>query len=165
MTRARGARRPRVLLVDDEGCVLLFRIVDDVDTKPPLWITVGGGVELGEDLADTAARELREETGTSVGASDLGAPIAVCRGDWEFRGVPLSSEDWFFAWRTTRFTPSLDGLTDLERDVTESWRWWSTAELDATDEWIVPGGLADLVRRIAADDLPDQPVELPWNAP
>jgi hypothetical protein len=46
------ANRPsaRIVLVDDEGCVPLFRIVDALDTKPPVWITPGAGVERGEDL-------------------------------------------------------------------------------------------------------------------
>jgi len=87
-----------VLLVDETGRVLLFRIVDALDTKPPIWITPGGGVEPGETLAESAARELEEETGLLVEPATLGAPVAVCRGDWEFRGLPLYSEDWFFAF-------------------------------------------------------------------
>jgi len=29
----------------------------------------------------------------------------VCRGNWEFRGIPYFSENWFFAWRTITFEP------------------------------------------------------------
>ena len=90
----------RVVVVDEHGCVLLFRIDDPQDTKPPVWITPGGGVEPGEEPVATAARELHEETGLLLDPGDLGEPVAVCRGAWTFRGTPLYSEDWFFAVRT-----------------------------------------------------------------
>jgi 8-oxo-dGTP pyrophosphatase MutT (NUDIX family) len=152
----------RVVLVDDDGCALLFRIVDPLDPKPPVWITTGGGVEPGEDLVEAARRELREETGLVVDAVELGMPVAVCRGEWEFRGVPLWSEDWFFALRVDRFDPSDAEWTDLERDLHVAWRWSTAGEIDATDEVVLPACLADVVRRIVRGERTPEPVELPW---
>jgi 8-oxo-dGTP pyrophosphatase MutT (NUDIX family) len=153
-----------VVVVDAIGSVLLFRIEDTMDTKPPVWITPGGGVEPGESLAEAAAREFLEETGVCVDPRALGEPIAACRGDWEFRGLPLYSEDWFFALRADRFAPSADGWTDLERELHASWRWWTPAELETTNEAVLPAGLAAVVRDVAQGRLSSPPIELPWKS-
>lgn len=154
----------RVIVVDEAGCVLLVRIDDPRDTNPPIWVTPGGAVEPGEELASAASRELYEETGLAVDPDRLGAPVAVCRGEWIHRGVPLYSIDWFFAWRSARFEPTHDGLTELERDVHDTWHWWSCQEIEATTEIVRPTGLAGLARQTALGHHPDEPVELPWRA-
>lgn len=162
MTERSSRPSARVLVIDETGSVLLCRITDALDTKPPVWITPGGGIEPGEEPAEAASRELREETGVVVSSSALGAPVAVCRGDWEFRGVPLYSEDWFFALRTERFDPTDDGLTDLERELHDCWRWWSPDEIEVAEEAVLPAGLASVVRAVSRDALGPAPLELPW---
>ncbi len=152
-----------MVVVDEIGSVLLFRIVDPMDTKPPVWITPGGGLEPGESLAEAAARELLEETGVRVDPRELRDPIAMCRGDWEFRGEPLYSEDRFFGLRAHRFVPSTDRWTDLEHELHASWRWWMPEELEATNEAVLPAGLADVVRDVAVGRFPSPAIELPWT--
>ncbi len=152
----------RVIVIDRTGSVLLFRIEDPQDPKPPLWITPGGGVEPGESLGEAAARELAEETGVVVDPAELGEPVAICQGDWTFRGQPLYSVDSFFAWRTERFEPSTVGWEPLEHELHAAWRWWTIEELDTTNQPVLPSRLADVVRLIMQGATGTSPMELPW---
>ena len=40
-------------------------------------------------------------------------------------------------------------------------RWWTIDEMAATDDRLVPGNLAALVRSLLRDGLPENPIELP----
>jgi 8-oxo-dGTP pyrophosphatase MutT (NUDIX family) len=155
----------RVVVVDDSGCVLLVRILDARSTKPPLWITPGGSVEEGESLREAAARELGEETGLWIHPKRLGRPLAVSSGEWIYRDAPLFSEDWFFGLRVPRYSPQIDGYTDLEREVHGTWHWWRPDELVAPSEIVIPRGLQDVIALIVeGTDTDPEPVVLPWTA-
>ena len=153
----------RVLLLDDADRVLLVEIDDEVGGLPRVWITPGGGIEPGETIAQAAVRELREETGVPTTIEALGEPVAFATGSWTYRSTPMVSVDWFFVLRTSAVALRDDGWTPLEREVHRGWRWWTPEELDATEEPIVPGGLAAIVVRLASGWRPTAgPVELEW---
>ena len=61
-----------VIPVDDDGRVILLR--RGFDPGAGLWTFPGGFVELGESVADAAARETEEELGMAVA---LGAVVGV----------------------------------------------------------------------------------------
>jgi 8-oxo-dGTP pyrophosphatase MutT (NUDIX family) len=134
----------RVIVADHDGCILLLRTVDDVESTS-FWITPGGGLDPGEPPRAGALRELAEETGLEAGA-DLRGPVAIERVTWRFRGEALTGDNWFFFLRTPRFEVRTDGWTPLEREVHHEVRWWHLADLERSDAAVFPSGLAGIAR-------------------
>ena len=130
----------RIILLDPQGRVLLFRF--DPDDRPPLWCTPGGALDPGEDYANAARRELREETGF-----DLPCGPEIARRYVEFitiEGVPVSADERYFLVRAPSDVIDTGGHTALEQRVMTRWRWCTLAELAALDEQYFPEDLIQL---------------------
>src|SRR5215472_9958292 len=100
-------RSARVLLLDASDRLLLVQ-------SGGAWLVPGGGVEEGEELADAAARELREETGLAVAPADL-HPVAYTTGHADLGWASGLFRDDFFFCRVTGHQVDLAGLTEFER--------------------------------------------------
>jgi 8-oxo-dGTP pyrophosphatase MutT (NUDIX family) len=158
----------RVVLLDDGGSVLLLCGSDPAlagQTAPRWWFTVGGERLPSELLAQTAARELAEETGLRVDPAELVGPIWRRDAVFEFNGEELDSQEFFFVHRTHRFEPSTAGRTRLEQHYLHGHRWCDAAEiarLAATGETVYPLQLGERLTEAnrAADvvgGVPPQP--------
>jgi 8-oxo-dGTP pyrophosphatase MutT (NUDIX family) len=140
----------RVLLLDGDGRVLLFRFVDPV-SGAPFWITPGGGLEGNETFEDAAKRELFEETG--VVADDRLSPCVWTRtldivyGDRRFR-----QHERYFVLREDR--PGIDTARMHDYEVTDltEHRWWSVDEIHASPERFAPSRLAALLPSLLSED-------------
>jgi 8-oxo-dGTP pyrophosphatase MutT (NUDIX family)/2'-5' RNA ligase len=140
----------RVLVVDEDGAVLLLQGCDPAQLDRGVWwFTPGGGLDEGETSADGARRELFEETGLAVG--DLGKVVFHRVTRFDFEGVHYRQEEDFFCVRVPRFVIDDTGWSDVERRSVLGHRWWTQAELDVTDETVFPESLAELLREILAD--------------
>lgn len=147
----------RVVLLDETGAVLLFRGSDPALADAPIWwFTVGGAVEPGEALAQTAAREVGEETGLLVAPAALVGPLWRRTAVFDFDGDQIRSEELFFVHRTVRFEPSMGGHTALERRTIHGYRWCDETmirELVAKGETVYPQQLGELLKE--ANSLAD----------
>jgi 8-oxo-dGTP pyrophosphatase MutT (NUDIX family) len=158
-------RSARVVLLDKAHRILLLRAHIDPDEpgRGHCWVTPGGGVEDGETLAEAAARELREETGLSVGPEALGPQVAVVSGYADLGWAEGVFRDDFFHLRVTAHEVDISGQEAHERKHHAGHRWWTPDELAATRETVYPFGLAELAVELVAGRIPPAPVQLPWH--
>ena len=137
----------RVLVIDPDGCVLLFRGFDPGRPEDGTWwLTPGGGVDDGETLEAAARRELFEETGLAV--DDVGTRRFERRIEFEFEGRHFDQTEHYFCVRADRFAITKADWTDLELRSMLEHRWWSRGEIAATGERVYPEGLVEQLDQI-----------------
>ena len=155
----------RVVLRDDDDRILLFRTVDP--TMPELgewWELPGGGVEPGESFAQTAVREVAEETGFALSVS------SVSEATWR--------RDSTYVRRRTRVwqhevvvharvpgrapVPGSAGRTPEEIDDYIDHGWWSVEEIRSASVRLFPSRLGVLLESFLAGASIDEPFDL-WN--
>jgi 8-oxo-dGTP diphosphatase len=145
---SRRRRSARVILLNDEGQVLLIRFIIPRRSGPfAFWATPGGGIEDGETELEAARREMREELHLEVLLA--APPVHVTTSRFEFDGAMIDSVDTFFAGRCERNAPRLDAPTEAERAAMQEMRWWSVEDIEQAAEPIYPPELATIIRNLA----------------
>jgi 8-oxo-dGTP pyrophosphatase MutT (NUDIX family) len=139
----------RVLVVDPVGRVLLLEGFDPAEPDSRYWFTIGGGLDDGEEAAQAALRELREETGIVAAADELAGPVWHRSTEFSFDGTRYRQEEDYFLLRVGQVQVSLAGLDDIERRTVTGYGWWSHQALAATTDTFYPAELPDLLHRLA----------------
>ncbi len=154
----------RVLLVDDRDRILLYRALRSIKDPHYAWYTPGGGIQPGETPCVAAARELREEIGHEVAPDALGQIVATSAGDWiRNDGTPMRSEHVFFFLRVPAVHVDVSGMEKHERSLLDVFRWWTSAELRATGDCVLPTDLADLLEFLLSGEVSPEPVVMSWD--
>jgi 8-oxo-dGTP pyrophosphatase MutT (NUDIX family) len=139
----------RIMLVDEDLSIFLLKTHFDPEVGlPPRWLIPGGGIDLGETDLEAAVRELREETGLIVNQTELGEPVLVRSGRWDWAdGMSYHTyKDTIFMLNVKNFEPDVSGFTDAElRDILE-YRWWNISDLVESTESVAPHGLKEFLR-------------------
>lgn len=123
------APNARVVVVDGDAALLVeiaeeSRLADPPHEDPSIWMAPGGHVELGEQPAVTAARELEEETALTLDPDDLTLFDAV------EREVVEGAHAVILYYAVGR--DSVRGLPSAATDASDA-RFWTPAELAAAD--------------------------------
>jgi 8-oxo-dGTP pyrophosphatase MutT (NUDIX family) len=142
--------------VDADGRVLLQLGRELYRRSDRFWLTIGGGAERGETLAEAGAREMREEAGIDVAPGDLGEPIGVTVIDYPLFGVlPVTQRQTYFAVAVDDAAVSFEHQSLIERLTLERHEWLTADELEARPERIVDAEMPRLIRAAVAAVRPD----------
>jgi 8-oxo-dGTP pyrophosphatase MutT (NUDIX family) len=148
-THVKHRETARIMLVDEKNRIFLLKTHFDPEVGlPPRWLTPGGGIDSGETTLEAAVRELREETGLRVNPDDLGEPVLVGSGRWDWAdGISFHTyTDTIYELKVQKFDPDTSGFTQDElRDILE-YRWWTIQELMQSDEQLAPHELREWLR-------------------
>ncbi|MGN9806186.1 NUDIX hydrolase [Micromonospora sp. L32] len=155
----------RLVVRDAQDRVLLFHTRDpDHPRLGTWWELPGGGMDPGETYAETAVRELREETGFVVTAARLGPPAWRRRASFIHRQRRHLQDEVVMTVRLDAAGPDVDGAERLDYEVEDyfGFRWWTVDEVVGSTERFYPGRLPALLPRFLAGEEIDEPFEL-WS--
>jgi 8-oxo-dGTP pyrophosphatase MutT (NUDIX family) len=151
----------RLILLDPQDRLFLFKVHQPSVYDPkdpfldPFWIMVGGLVDPGEEFAQTAMREAREETGLD---------IRDVRHVWSrerimhWRDKLVRHREQFFLGRSGTNQVDTSGLDDREKSWTLGHRWWSADEIIASPERFEPVDIGHRLKGLLRDGPPREPV-------
>ena len=155
----------RVVLLDGSGAVLLFETVDPHNRALGTWWELpGGGMEPGESVSATAARELAEETGFVIEPGAFGPPTWVRAATYLRRGRRVLQHEFVVAVSLPGRAPDpvRDNRTAEELEDYTGHRWWPVPEVLAAAERFFPGRLPELLPAFLAGESIEEPFEW-WN--
>ncbi len=113
----------------------------------PFWMSVGGGLERGETLAQAAVRELHEEAGIAVDPAALGGELGATVISYPAFGLlRVTQHQTYYALGADDTTVSFAHQGFIERRCIERHQWLSADELERRPERASDPDLPRLMR-------------------
>lgn len=148
----------RALVLDPDDRVLLVRFVHP-QSGEEFWTTPGGGLDPGESLGAALKRELREETGLLE--FELGPIVWTRREEFEWADQMLNQSEEIVLVRVPSFEPRPElSAEQLAAEGVHEVRWWSLAELEASDAVFYPTRLTHFLRQLLEAGPPAEPIDV-----
>jgi 8-oxo-dGTP pyrophosphatase MutT (NUDIX family) len=144
----------RALVLDRRDRTLLVQFRDA--TGQTWWATPGGGADEGETLEHTIRRELAEEAGLTE--FELGPEIWTRDHTFAWYGRIYRQRERIHLARVDEHEPK--PTVDLAAEHVHDVRWWTLAELDATQEELVPRSLAVRLHELLEHGPPAEPIDV-----
>ena len=156
----------RVLLLNPQKEILLMR-ADDPSTRTmqgeyrgSFWFTIGGKIEVGEDVESAVIREIYEETGLKASEIILGPIVWHGEFDLILSGVPHRLKQRFIVAHTNEINVTIENFTVAEKAVVQELRWFGLDDIKNCQEHIYPAKLAEYLPAILAGHYPRSIIEI-----
>ena len=147
----------RAIVLDPDARILLvhFRL-----PRGSWWATPGGGIDEGETPEQAIARELDEEAG--LVDFELGPWVWTRTHVFPFEnGLWDGQVERYMLVRTQAFEPVPRFSRDeLAAEYVAELRWWTAAELAASEERFAPRRLPGLLAALLRDGPPGEPFDV-----
>ena len=155
----------RVVLLDDADRILLFRTVDP--TMPELgewWELPGGGVEPGESYAETAVREIREETGFEIDVADVSDASWRRDSTYVRRHTRVWQHEVVVHARVSGLAPEPASAGRTPEEIADyiDHGWWSATEVRGSVARMFPARLGELLADFLSGVVIDEGFDH-WN--
>src|SRR5271155_3286066 len=151
----RQRRAARVVLIDPHCRALLVEVCNP-DNGELTWMTVGGGIEDGENPADAAAREVLEETGHD--GLRLDRVVREHWVDFSWHGIAYRQHEQWFIAAVEAFEATGRFRDEYERSEIRQARWWTIDELRASTALFSPADLPQFLIETLTNALIDGPI-------
>lgn len=153
----------RLILLDPRDRLFMFKVHNPAVYDPadpfldPFWVMIGGLVDPGEEFAEAAVREAREETGLVVGEVKW---VWSRERVMQWREKRVLHRERFFLGRTVETAIDTSGLDAIEKSWTLDHHWWAPDEITGSKERFEPLDLADRLRALLRDGPPREPITI-----
>jgi 8-oxo-dGTP pyrophosphatase MutT (NUDIX family) len=153
----------RVVLLDTSDRLLLLHVRDMGNPAfGTLWELPGGGVKAGEAYADTAVRELREETGINIDTNGVGRPTWHRDVSYLYRGARHLQHETIVTVRLKQMPQQIQSSqrVGFEAEDIFGFRWWAVDDIINSTERFYPRHLANFLPRFLVGEQIEESLEL-----